>query len=139
MSLCPVAVICNMAFEMEVFRKEIQTFKGVEFLVKVNFECAPLAPLFSSPLPPSLPPSPPPFQLAQTPDTCIVLQALGGLLNMTVSESMRELVGKKGAVKVAMGKEREGGERGSKRVREGGRGRGGGRGGEGGTCRHVAC
>lgn len=30
------AVIRNMAFEMLAFRKEIQTFKGVEFLLKVT-------------------------------------------------------------------------------------------------------
>lgn len=41
--------------------------------------------------------------MAQSPDQDIVLQALGGLLNMTVSEVMREEVGKKGAVKVAIG------------------------------------
>ena len=50
-----------------------------------------------------LPPPPPPLQLARSPDQAIVLQALGGLLNMTVSEAMREEVGKKGAVKIAIG------------------------------------
>ena len=43
------------------------------------------------------------LQLAQTPDKTVVLQALGGLLNVTVSETLREDAGKKGAVKVAMG------------------------------------
>lgn len=43
------------------------------------------------------------FQLSQTPDKNIVLQSLGALLNMTVSEVMREEVGRKGAVTVAMG------------------------------------
>lgn len=34
-TLCFAAVIRNMAFEMVAFRKEIQNFKGIEFLVKV--------------------------------------------------------------------------------------------------------
>lgn len=70
-----VAVMRNMAFEMDCFRKEIQNFKGIEFLVK----------------------------MAETPDRGTVLQALGALLNITVSECMREITGAKGAVKVAFG------------------------------------
>lgn len=44
----------------------------------------------------------PAFQLAGTPSRDVVLQALGGLLNLTVTETLREEVGKRGAIEVAM-------------------------------------
>ena len=44
------------------------------------------------------------MQLAGSPSRAVTLQALGALLNMTVTEALREDVGKKGAVQVALSK-----------------------------------
>lgn len=94
---CLTAVICNMAFETIAFRREIHTFKGIEAMVKVSL----------SPLPPLC------WlwgvrclcaQLAGSPNQRVVRQALGALLNMAVTESLREAIGKNGAIEAALSK-----------------------------------
>ena len=58
--------------------------------------------------PPSSPPSSPlpslPVQLSQCSDRSTVEQAIGGLLNMAVSEELREEMGKKGNIELMMSK-----------------------------------
>jgi len=46
----------------------------------------------------------PSTQLSQCPDRSTVEQAIGALLNLAVSEELREEMGKRGTIKMMMGK-----------------------------------